>query len=394
MTKAPVQNHRHGHRDASIDALLRQTLRDGAGAVEAGPCLEADVLAAWADRSLPAADATSVEHHVAGCARCQAVAAGLARASAPVHEPAPGFWTRWQLGWLVPVAAAAALAVWVALPDRRAEPVLESVDSRLEPPAAPAELPEAPQASQPSEFAPRLADRADAESREAVGPPSTRPRTGAAKAERATSADAAGTGAEAPPAPAGVRQEVAGAATSVAVTGATPAAAAPAPAAPRDVAPPAPIAAPPLSPATPAPAAAREQSVSARAANGVTRARADDAGAPIAAPASAQRWRIVGGRRVERSLDAGGSWASASIQTAADLTAGASPGADVCWLVGRAGALFVTTDGVTFVRVTPPAAVDLTDVRPGDDRTAVVTTADGRAFRTTDRGATWQAAPR
>lgn len=381
-----MQNHRHGPRDEAIEALLRQSLRTGTHDAASGPCVEADLLAAWADRSLSVADAAAVEHHVAGCARCQAVAAGLARASAPVHEPAPSFWTRWHLSWITPVAAAAAIALWVALPARRAEPVLEGVDSRLEPFSTAAEAPQSSVPSQPPESGSRLADRADVESRNTAGATSNRTGTSAAKAERGASADAAGLSMELQPAPGGARQEAADTPAGVAVAGTTPAPAAPAP---RDVEAPAPVATPSPGPATPASAAAREQSASALSGNGVTRARTVDAGAPIAAPASAQRWRIVGGRRVERSLDGGRSWTSAVIQATADLTSGASSGADVCWLVGRGGAVFVAVDGVTFVRVTSPTATDLAGVRAIDDRTAVVSTTDARTFMTRDRGTTW-----
>ncbi len=147
--KGPVPNHPRGDRDASIDALLRQTLRDGAADAAAGPCVDADLLAALADRALPDVEALSIEDHIAGCARCQAIAATLARVSSPLVEPRPSFWTRWQVGWLVPVAAAAALAVWVALPDRQqTEPVLESFQSRLESPPAPPEPADACEAAE------------------------------------------------------------------------------------------------------------------------------------------------------------------------------------------------------------------------------------------------------
>jgi hypothetical protein len=48
-----------------------------------------------------------------------------------------------------------------------------------------------------------------------------------------------------------------------------------------------------------------------------------------------------------------------------------------------------TRNGTTFSRVSTPAAVDLVDVTATDVRTATVTAADGRRFRTTDTGATW-----
>ena len=49
----------------------------------------------------------------------------------------------------------------------------------------------------------------------------------------------------------------------------------------------------------------------------------------------------------------------------------------------------VTADGLTFARVPLPERVDLTAVTATDALTAIVTTADGRRFRTGDAGRTW-----
>ena len=47
----------------------------------------------------------------------------------------------------------------------------------------------------------------------------------------------------------------------------------------------------------------------------------------------------------------------------------------------------MTTDGLRFTRVNPPAATDLVSVAATDARSATVTAADGRRFRTADQGA-------
>jgi hypothetical protein len=60
------------------------------------------------------------------------------------------------------------------------------------------------------------------------------------------------------------------------------------------------------------------------------------------------RWRIVPPGRLERSLDTGQTWQP----------------------------------------VTLPQGIEVRDVRAAEN-TAIVTTADGRQFRTDDRGATW-----
>ena len=71
------------------------------------------------------------------------------------------------------------------------------------------------------------------------------------------------------------------------------------------------------------------------------------------------------------------------------LTAGVAPSSNVCWLVGRFGAITLTTDGRVWRRIKFPEPADLTSVTAADARTATVTTADGRQFATTDGGRTW-----
>ena len=110
----------------------------------------------------------------------------------------------------------------------------------------------------------------------------------------------------------------------------------------------------------------------------------------IRTPDPAVRWRVVDGRLVQRSLDAGATWVD---QYRADegvtLTAGVAPSTTACWLVGRAGAIVRTIDGRAWQRVRFPEPLDFTAVVAGDARTATVTAADGRQFATTDGGTTW-----
>ena len=83
---------------------------------------------------------------------------------------------------------------------------------------------------------------------------------------------------------------------------------------------------------------------------------------------------------------------AAALRSQADpqVTARSSPSPGVIWLVGRAGMVQLATDGRTFARVPFPEAVDLTAVTATDERHAIVTTADGRAFQTADGGRTWR----
>jgi hypothetical protein len=102
------------------------------------------------------------------------------------------------------------------------------------------------------------------------------------------------------------------------------------------------------------------------------------------------RWRVVGGRTVQHSVDGGTTWTN---QYTADpgvmLTSGTAPTPTVCWLVGRSGAILLTVDGKVWQRVTFPGTVDFAAVTASDARTATVTTIDDRQFATTDGGQTW-----
>jgi len=130
------------------------------------------------------------------------------------------------------------------------------------------------------------------------------------------------------------------------------------------------------------------------------RATAEGSAVPV-------RWRILGGIRVERSVDGGVTWTPAALGAAPAqsgdrerfaltqqefiLTGGAAASQTVCWLVGRSGVVFLATDGVTFRQVTPPVQVDIKSVEAVDAEHATITTTDGRTFTTADAGLTWTA---
>jgi RNA polymerase sigma factor (sigma-70 family) len=142
--------------------------------------------------------------------------------------------------------------------------------------------------------------------------------------------------------------------------------------------------------ATSAQPGARGGSLSALA-DPVQAARAD--GAPrvtVQAPGTPWRWRA--NRVIEYSSDGGTTWrpsSGADAAPAADILAGASPGQQTVWLVGRRGLVLVATDGVRFEVRSPPAAVDLIAVEPADRLTATTRAASGDAWRTTDGGRSW-----
>jgi len=88
-------------------------------------------------------------------------------------------------------------------------------------------------------------------------------------------------------------------------------------------------------------------------------------------------------------MDAGNSWTPATIDSPDRLNAGAAPSATVCWIVGARGAVYLTTDGTRFVRLPFTEMVDLASVFATDALSATVSSADGRSWRTTDGGRSW-----
>jgi hypothetical protein len=362
-------------------------------------CIDAETLAAWADGGLDKAHAAAVELHLADCDRCTAMLATFAR-TLPEAQVVGSLWKRWHLRWLVPVATAATVAaLWVLVP----RPESPSIAS-LKPPtteseataaaSTPAAAPTQPSEQQEREtraaqtrsaptdtFAkreapPQRAPDADARSDDAKRlPPSSLNETialappqqagEAARADRAEEkrvdenrADAR-TERFAPPVPA------AGAAAAAA----PPAATAPAPAAPR--------------------ATASQESDRARTlasgARSVTAAPLFE----ILSPDPATRWRVVGTGQVERSTTRGAQWERATLPESVTLTGGASPSPSICWLVGRSGAIYVTTDGLRFMKVPFIDRSDFVSIQATDARRATVVTIDGRTMRTDDQGAIW-----
>ena len=111
MKREPMGNEREP------DSWLGTTLRQ-APAPASETCLDAETLAAWADGGLSANAAAVVELHASSCSRCTAVLGAMER-SAPAAS-AKHVWTPARVfRWLAPLTAAAtAVAIWIAVPDR------------------------------------------------------------------------------------------------------------------------------------------------------------------------------------------------------------------------------------------------------------------------------------
>jgi hypothetical protein len=112
----------------------------------------------------------------------------------------------------------------------------------------------------------------------------------------------------------------------------------------------------------------------------------------FASPDSDAWWRLPGAGVVEFSPNAGQTWQGKLLDANAQLLAGAAPGGKVFWIVGRAGAIYLTTNGTKWKTITPPVTADFVDISARDARFASVTTSDYRVFTTEDGGKTWTAA--
>jgi hypothetical protein len=355
-------------------------------------CLDAETVAAWMDGGLDAASVAAAEAHASTCERCQALLATVVKTlpADPLPQPSAvsGFsridthqtslW-RW---WFAPLAAtAAAVTIWMVVPQDRMQP---SMETSIPPPAASApardaDAPAKPQAesgfspvppSAPPAAAPRdsLADSR----RNVPAAPANE-----AKAKLAAGADtgkfdeagrkdqaARGQSGELLRDKQGKREENSARAAEMRQAVAEPAAAA-------------------------AERAREAPAPSAPSVGAITQLRKQVL-PEIVSPDPLSRWRATAPGTVERSEDGGRTWRPVRVAANEEVLGGASPGRLVAWMVGRSGLVLLSTDGTNFTRLPFPAAVDLVAVTASDARTATVTTADGRTFRTEDAGRNWR----
>ena len=123
-------------------------------------------------------------------------------------------------------------------------------------------------------------------------------------------------------------------------------------------------------------------------ANPLSQLRPDDlpgGGVIILAP-EPYAWRVWPHGKIEFSFDSGRSWEQQKRGVTTDLTAG-----KVCWIVGKAGTVLLTTElGSHWKKLAPPADEDLEGVNAEDGKRASVWTVGHKhSFVTNDAGATW-----
>ena len=369
-------------RDA-VDRLIRDALgaRDGTGI---GTCPDAELLAAFAEQRLPTGERAALEQHLARCADCQQVLTILAHddASTAVAEKAePSRPLAWVWRWLAPAAAVAGMVIlYVAL--------------------KPATLDQAATAPEPAQVVAQRSPDATPDTerlRDAAATSEMKSGTGAAavNGRRGERLDAR---AESEPTAAAQRPE-----NARTLEVAAPEPPPPAPAARiQPGSPPAGVAGAPPAPVM---AAAAERPVPEEK----TVVAADEAAKPkagmrreavfaaasatesllLTSPDAQTLWRIDSRSILLKSTDGGRTWRVQHSDPSHALTAGTAVSASVCWVVGRAGIVLVTTDGEQWVARPLPDPVDLVSIEAQSAMVATVTAADGRTFATNDGGHSW-----
>lgn len=319
------------------NSWLGKTLRQSSAAAGEA-CLDAETLAAWVDGGLGAKAAAEVELHASTCPRCTAVLAAMER-SAPAAA-ARHTWTRARLfRWLIPLTAAAtAIAIWVAVPDRPVTTSLEELARTSEqavapaPPAVPGSGLQVPVPVPVPEAAP------------VPGPPPERataePRTGNDSVEPGTR-----TRNVEPQAPADFRDELRRENAAPETPGASSGAAA----APRAASPAAPPSADRESAAPTTPTDTLAVETASPAAERFALSTSDDVSTESIAPANPMiRWRVTTPRRIERSTNGAKTWSRTTV---------------------------------------PPGS--LVGIRAVDANRAVVRASDNTEFYTVDAGRSW-----
>ncbi|HET9399329.1 MAG TPA: zf-HC2 domain-containing protein [Candidatus Acidoferrales bacterium] len=435
-------------RDAAVERMLSRRA-DGHAATP--DCPDAEVIAAYLDRSLDADENARCEEHFANCSRCQEVLAALtasenieaisttpataaaaasapqSRTFAPIAEaetaPRKSVWR-----WLVPVAvAAAALILWI---DLRPKPSSPPAENRQVASNAPAQVP----ASEPATPTPA---GPGAESKTNQAAPANRKKDSqlqlngsidgsvAAKQKQpgsggqATRSNAFGNASSASPQVAeALRDESAfeksaisnAMPTPLPLPGQTSAADQSAGRAGVAGAPAQPFALGGTRMSTQAQnstvqssrqdQAAREQAVSPSARTsgviGGGELFGTNAATILISPANGDMvWRIGPRGRIERSTDSGNTWRATPAGVTADLLAGSAPASGVVWIVGKSGTILRTTDGgAHWTQPKSPSfgseqAPDWSSVVATDADHATISSLTGQSFITTDGGATW-----
>lgn len=344
-------------RDPAFDRFVARGLERETDA-SGNACPDADLLAAWFDRSLSPLEAERIEAHSAACGSCQQILADLARSepevtrAAPVPVPARPWHWHWR--WLAPLATAVVVVVVGTRTLRAPAPLLLSA------------VPRQAKSAEPSAIVSELRDRPGLEQSSRSGVPAgsagvqvvpggaastPRKESEMAKGMRPMSAPATVPGEERPT----LRRENAAESVVTAV--------------PRP------------------PAAAPSGRPTALTRETTEPLLVTSAAAP---PGNGVTWRYGQGGVIERSTDRGQTWERQRSGVTAALTDGSAPTDRICWIVGARGVVLRTTDGSMWMRVASPTMADLVSVHAWNDTNSTITAADHTEYVTTDGGASWR----
>jgi hypothetical protein len=344
--------------DNPVERLVARSMRVRSAAPREA-CPDADVLAAFADRSLDRRETRRIERHASSCWRCaHVVSAVLAADPLAGLRPRPAPWRAWGTWrWAVPVATAAIVAgVWlVSTPEN-----LRTDTARVSAPPAAA----APSVNQAVEEKAATATREQpertlADNRTAAAPPSRvderRQGFGGRNARTPSATDALK---ESVP----LERDVESLAKAESADA-----------------------------AAPARAGAVRRSAEAAAPAAAAAAVLDAVAAPPIVPSPDPRtlWR-GNGTAIERSTDGGNTW---TLQYTADrpILGGTAASTDVAWFFGRGGLVLRRTVSGWSVATARPGNAEIASINPGGPAEAVVTLVDGRRFETLDGGVSWVA---
>jgi len=118
---------------------------------------------------------------------------------------------------------------------------------------------------------------------------------------------------------------------------------------------------------------------------------------PIQSPSGKIQWRVGKEGRIQRSADAGRTWALQASPSQQDWIAGAATSDTVCWLVGRSGSIARTTDGEHWMQLASPQPAggsakfpDWIGVTATSAQVATIISSDHQRYMTQDGGQTWQ----
>ncbi len=393
--------------DLHFDRALRGAARRGR---PEGVCPDAAALASYVDRSLSPTEHAALEAHVASCAACIEHLALLAAVDAPeAPADASDAWSferifgNWR--WLVPVATVVlVVAVWMRLPGSReaAQPVSQEKPAEASKPVAfPPSAGGAPSRGQSGDKSAEL-EQSDARARlDAVSKrEASRQKPSEAVQLQSAQADAFKQK-ERDEDAANERKNLAAAGVRPVAAPATPPPPPPVPQVAEEAKPDtggrtesraaADAAAVPAAKDTKVQGMAETVAVPRAAGVGgsALALRKAMGGPPFEVTAPGVRLRVVSGR-FDRSSDGGATWTTERTGVATRVLSGDCPTADVCWLAGDAGQVFVRAAGGTWAdRPIADAHVGVVAIKSSSPDAATATLADGRRFSTTDAGRTW-----